>query len=235
MSKKGSKNASQQKKRARQEKIQKNLGTSQRIEENIKYQFGEKANPHSENQEHEMRNHHQREEASQTSSESSTQKLYDDDKGEEDTTKNEDEAMKIEDNLRTSNEYRSSRQGKSKTRLIVSSEGKAGDSSGIRAEQIKTCDEGTEEWIRQVFNEILQEEDCTPQTWRQIRIQVIHKKQTGKMLGITGRFACYWCCINCLRRPCTHGWLHLCTKCKPPRPPNGGSSDGLQTVGAALS
>ena len=54
--------------------------------------------------------------------------------------------------------------------------GKAGDSSGIRAEHIKKCDSETKEWIRQIFNEIVQQKDCTPQTWRRIRKQVIHKK-----------------------------------------------------------
>ena len=29
---------------------------------------------------------------------------------------------------------------------------------------------------RQFFNEILKQEDCTPTTWRRIRIKVIHKK-----------------------------------------------------------
>ena len=32
------------------------------------------------------------------------------------------------------------------------------------------------EWIRRIFNEIVQEEECTPQIWRRIRIKVIHKK-----------------------------------------------------------
>ena len=34
----------------------------------------------------------------------------------------------------------------------------------------------TKEWIRQIFNEIVQQEDCTPQTWRRIRMKVIPKK-----------------------------------------------------------
>ena len=54
--------------------------------------------------------------------------------------------------------------------------GKAGDNSGIKAEHIKRCSSETKEWIRRIFNEIVQEEDCTLQTWRRIRINVIHKK-----------------------------------------------------------
>ena len=30
--------------------------------------------------------------------------------------------------------------------------------------------------IRQIFNEVLEQEDCTPTTWRIIRIKMIHKK-----------------------------------------------------------
>ena len=44
--------------------------------------------------------------------------------------------------------------------------GKASDNHGIRAEDIKTCDETTKEMIRQIFNEVLKQEDCTPKTWR---------------------------------------------------------------------
>ena len=42
--------------------------------------------------------------------------------------------------------------------------GKAGDSSGVRAEQIKNCSEETKEKIRQIFNEILRQKECAPKT-----------------------------------------------------------------------
>ena len=42
--------------------------------------------------------------------------------------------------------------------------GKAGDNSRIKAEHIIRCSSKTKEWIRRIFNEIVQEEDCTPQT-----------------------------------------------------------------------
>ena len=54
--------------------------------------------------------------------------------------------------------------------------GKAKESNGIRAEQLKICSEETKEEIREIFNEIAQQEDFTPKSWRRIRIQVIHKK-----------------------------------------------------------
>ena len=54
--------------------------------------------------------------------------------------------------------------------------GKARDSNGIRAEQLKISSEDTKEKIRTIFNEFVQQEDFTPKIWRRIRIQVIHKK-----------------------------------------------------------
>ena len=54
--------------------------------------------------------------------------------------------------------------------------GKSGDSNGIRAKDIKGCDEETKEFIRQIFNEVSQQKDCTPETWRKIRIKVIYMK-----------------------------------------------------------
>ena len=54
--------------------------------------------------------------------------------------------------------------------------GKASDCNGVRAEDIEACSEKTKEMTRQIFNEILKQEDCTPTTWRTIRIKVIHKQ-----------------------------------------------------------
>ena len=54
--------------------------------------------------------------------------------------------------------------------------GKAKDGNGIRAEQLKNCSEGTKEKKMTIFNEIAQQEDFTPKSWRKIRIQVIYKK-----------------------------------------------------------
>ena len=52
----------------------------------------------------------------------------------------------------------------------------AKDSNGIRAEQLKNCSDDTKEKIRTIFNEIAQQDDFTPKSWRKIRIQVIYKK-----------------------------------------------------------
>ena len=53
--------------------------------------------------------------------------------------------------------------------------GYPGDSNGIRAEDIKTCDEGTKETVRQIFNEMPKQKDCTPETWRRLGTKVMHK------------------------------------------------------------
>ena len=50
-------------------------------------------------------------------------------------------------------------------------------SNGIRAEQLKNCSDDTKEKIRTIFNEIAQQDDFTPKSWRKIRIQVIYKKR----------------------------------------------------------
>ena len=54
--------------------------------------------------------------------------------------------------------------------------GKASESNGIRAEDIKECDEETKEMVRQIFNEMIKQKECTLQTWQRIRIKVIFKK-----------------------------------------------------------
>ena len=63
-----------------------------------------------------------------------------------------------------------------KLSLITSKKGKASDNNGLRAADIKTCDATTKETIRQIFNEVLKQEDCTPETWRIIHVKAIHKK-----------------------------------------------------------
>ena len=61
--------------------------------------------------------------------------------------------------------------------------GKARDSSQTEAQDIKGCDEETKEWIRQIFNELLQQKDCTPKSWGGIRIKVIYKKGDVQDVG----------------------------------------------------
>ena len=54
--------------------------------------------------------------------------------------------------------------------------GKASDSNGTRTEDIKTCDDTAKEMIRQLFNGVMKQYDCTPKTWRIILLRVIYKQ-----------------------------------------------------------
>ena len=42
--------------------------------------------------------------------------------------------------------------------------GRASDSNGIRAEDMKACSGKTKEMMRLIFNEVLKQEDCSPTT-----------------------------------------------------------------------
>ena len=54
--------------------------------------------------------------------------------------------------------------------------GKSPDSNGIRAEDIKACDDETREMMRQIFNEIIKRNNFTPDEWKKVKNKVIHKK-----------------------------------------------------------
>ena len=54
--------------------------------------------------------------------------------------------------------------------------GKSPDSKGIRAEDVKACEEETREIVRQIFNEIIKRNELTPEDWKKVTIKVIHKK-----------------------------------------------------------
>ena len=55
--------------------------------------------------------------------------------------------------------------------------GKASDNNGIRAEDIKACDDKTKEVIKMIFNEVKKQGSCTPKIRLRLRIKVIHKKK----------------------------------------------------------
>ena len=54
--------------------------------------------------------------------------------------------------------------------------GKSPDSNGIRAEDIKACDDEMREMMTQIFNEIIKRNNFTPDEWKKVKIKVIHKK-----------------------------------------------------------
>ena len=48
---------------------------------------------------------------------------------------------------------------------------------GIRAEDIKSCDDETREMVRQIFNEIIKQNEFTPEASRKkVKIKVVYKK-----------------------------------------------------------
>ena len=61
--------------------------------------------------------------------------------------------------------------------------GKSPDSNGIRAEDIKACDDETREMVRQIFNEIIKQNEFTPEAWKKVKIKVIHKKGDVENVG----------------------------------------------------
>ena len=54
---------------------------------------------------------------------------------------------------------------------------------GIRAEDIKACDDETREMVRQIFNEIMKQNEFTPETWKKVNIKVLHKKGDVENVG----------------------------------------------------
>ena len=56
-----------------------------------------------------------------------------------------------------------SRNKKYRLPLTVSKK-KSGDSRGIRAEDIKECDDETKKMVREIFNEVITRESITPET-----------------------------------------------------------------------
>ena len=54
--------------------------------------------------------------------------------------------------------------------------GKSPDGNGIRAEDIKDCNDDTREMMRQIFNEIIKRNNFTPEEWKKVKIKVMYKK-----------------------------------------------------------
>ena len=63
-----------------------------------------------------------------------------------------------------------------RTAINKLNKGKSPDSNGIRAEDIKACDDETREMVRQMFKEIIKRNEFTPEAWKKVKIKVIHKK-----------------------------------------------------------
>ena len=63
------------------------------------------------------------------------------------------------------------------------STGKSPDSNGIRAEDIKACDDETSEKVRRIFNEIIKRNESTPEAWKKMKIKVIYRKGDVEIVG----------------------------------------------------
>ena len=70
-----------------------------------------------------------------------------------------------------------------KVQSTNSNKGKSADSNGIRAEDIKACDDETKEMVRHIFNEIVKQNDFTPEARKKVRIKEIHKKGDVEDVG----------------------------------------------------
>ena len=60
---------------------------------------------------------------------------------------------------------------------------KSPDSDGIRAEDIKACDEETEEMLRQIFNETIKQIEFTLEACKNVKIKVLHNKGDVENVG----------------------------------------------------
>ena len=69
-------------------------------------------------------------------------------------------------------EYLKLRQKSYKNAISKLKKGKSPDSNGIRAEDIKACDDETREMVRR----IIKRNNFTPEEWKKVKIKVIHKK-----------------------------------------------------------
>ena len=61
--------------------------------------------------------------------------------------------------------------------------GKSPHNNGIRAEDIKACDDETTEMVRQIFNEIIKRNEFPPEAWKKVTIKEIHKKRDVEDVG----------------------------------------------------
>ena len=51
---------------------------------------------------------------------------------------------------------------------------KSPECNGIRAEDIKACDDEMREMVRQIFDEIIKQNEFTPEAWKKVKIKVIN-------------------------------------------------------------
>ena len=101
-------------------------------------------------------------------------KLYDDNEQEETEQEIDENENERSIDVQSSNEISTE---ELQTAINKLKKGKSPDSNGIRAEDIKASDDETREMVRQIFNEIIKQNQFTPEAWKNVRIKVIHKKR----------------------------------------------------------
>ena len=73
----------------------------------------------------------------------------------------------------------------------------------------------TKEMVRQIFNEIIKQNEFTPEAWKKVKIKVLHKKGDVELVGVTTvRYAHCLRCTKCSRRFCTEDCIYDSTKNK---------------------
>ena len=83
--------------------------------------------------------------------------------------------------LKTWWEYQRSRVKNCKFRSGNSWKGNSQDSDGIRAEDIKACDDEAQEMVRQIFNEIIKQNEFTLEAWKKVKTHVLHREGRGNV------------------------------------------------------
>ena len=64
-----------------------------------------------------------------------------------------------------------------RTAINKLTKGKSPYDDEIRAEDIKACDDGTREMVRQIFNEIIKQNEFTPEAWKKVKVKVVYRKE----------------------------------------------------------
>ena len=85
--------------------------------------------------------------------------------------------------------------------------GKSPESDGVRAEDIKACDDETEEVARQIFSEIIEQNELKSQAWKKAKIKVLHKKGDVENEG-NYRPICSWSAVYKLFSTFLYGRLY---------------------------
>ena len=105
-----------------------------------------------------------------------SKKLYDDKKHEE--TELEHEETETESSIDEQSKDTSEMKGIPEITIEelqaainrLKKKGESADSNGIRAEDIKACDEETKDLVRQIFNEVALQKEFAPEACRKVRL-----------------------------------------------------------------